>query len=220
MLYSTWLGDGYNTENISAAGIFTPESDGIMFCFDTIDDLFYGRFEAFYCKKEISVPLVGKNLDNYYFVGFDFHHKEIDLPYGFSFGYPEHAVGSVVANTYRLVYPLNLKGIMPVRAGLTTHPGNGSWSSFPPHKFEIEALTTPRNDNFSEIFSYVTKPQMGWGVQVINKEAKIIHDRDVQLIPLSSHPVIAGPGFRLAYFWCYYAKNIDLAEKFTDQGRI
>ena len=129
---------------------------------------------------------------------------------------------------------------LPVRAGLTVHETRGTWSSWPPHGFEQEALRSPGPVNFVEKFAYVTLPPGGWGVQVRkgtfpikfgNDDALLprgvgagfvdniilLKDRDIFSIPAGSHPVVAGPGVRLAYFWAY-TSEFELPEKFGEGG--
>lgn len=92
--------------------------------------------------------------------------------------------------------------------GVTVHSGPGSWSSWPPHKFERDSLLAPLGyRDFFEKFAFVTDPPSQWGLQMVMgktaSEAKIIQDRDIVTIPLSSHPVVGGPECRMAYVWAY-----------------
>jgi 5-deoxy-D-glucuronate isomerase len=113
---------------------------------------------------------------------------------------------------------------LPFRLGLTVHSTYGTWSSTP-HKFEIDALTSPAPIDFYEEFAYMTNPKGKWGVQVkqghmkthhmlLLKESRFIADRSVEQIPFGSHPVTGGPGIQLAYFWVCTASDLGLIEKF------
>lgn len=154
-----------------------------------------------------------------------------------------HEVGKAEGGYLRMVYTFaGPRSGLPVRAGLTVHSAQGSWSSWPPHAFERQALMNPGPVDFVEKFAYLTWPPGGWGVQVrkgtfpeqnitagshmsvyphasggLVDEITLIKDRDILPIPAGSHPVVAGPGYRLAYFWCYTARY-NPPEKFTEEA--
>lgn len=146
-----------------------------------------------------------------------------------------HLVGDPTGGYQRMVYNYAGAGsALPVRAGLTVHETRGTWSSWPPHGFEQEALRSPGPVNFVEKFAYVTLPPGGWGVQVrVGKfpqtfvtnsdyglsvdDIVLVKDRDIVRIPAGSHPTGAGPGVRLAYFWAY-TSEFELPEKFGEGG--
>jgi len=97
-------------------------------------------------------------------------------------------------------------------AGLTIHDGCGSWSSWPAHEFETEALMAPVElfPAFSEIFAFVTKPMGKWGILAYadaqharRSGTMTVRDGDIIHVPLGAHPVVAGPDTRMAYFWAY-----------------
>lgn len=136
----------------------------------------------------------------------------------------QHVVGDSAQGTLRYVYQfIGPKTGLPFRAGLTVHGDYGTWSSLP-HKFEAEAILSPRPLGFREKFAYVTWPRGGWGVQtrvghlngVMVNELVTIGDRDIFDIPLGSHPVSGGPGIRMSYFWFYAADELSMVEKFED----
>ena len=136
-----------------------------------------------------------------------------------------HWVGDLNGGYSRKVYVCNIGGLANVRAGLTIHETRGTWSSWPPHKFEIEALFSPVQDyDFQERFGYVTEPSYSWALQVVNSDklspVRVVKDRDIGTIPLSSHPVVAAPGCRLAYFWAYTGDDVTKMEKFSKSGRV
>lgn len=109
-------------------------------------------------------------------------------------------------------------------AGLTVHSAPGTWSSYPPHKFEAESILSPSYGPykaFREKFAYITDPPGGWGLQIVvtGNEGKFSHiwsDRDIVDIPLSNHAVVAGPETIAAYFWLYTGGG----EKFKDGKRV
>jgi 5-deoxy-D-glucuronate isomerase len=138
-----------------------------------------------------------------------------------------HFVGETEGGFRRMVYSfVGHDSNLPVRAGLTVHETRGTWSSWPPHAFERKSLLSPVATDFSEKFAYLLDPPDGWALQVrfgrwpdgsLVDDVVKVRDRDVVDIPAGSHPVAAGPGCRLAYFWAYTAD--DLPEKFAEEGR-
>ena len=127
----------------------------------------------------------------------------------------KHLRGSREAGSLRAVYNhVGEDSGLNIRAGLTVHEGNGSWSSWPAHEFETQALMAPAQlfPEFHEVFAYLTEPANMWGVQVAappNADTRyeacinVVRDRDIQRIVLGAHPVVAAPGVRLAYLWAY-----------------
>lgn len=91
-------------------------------------------------------------------------------------------------------------------SGITVHSGGGTWSSWPPHDFEKQVLFGPNVHmfkGFSEKFAILTDIPSGWGFWMKDRVPVPFVDQDIIDIPLSSHPIVAGPGIRLAYFWAY-----------------
>ena len=120
-----------------------------------------------------------------------------------------HFVGDEQGGYSRLVYVANIPESVGFSAGFTAHRTRGTWSSYPTHDFETESLLSPASlyPDFDEIFAYVTDPPGGWGIQCITSHkgafTDTITDRQIRHIPISSHPVVAGPGVRLGYFWIF-----------------
>jgi len=123
-----------------------------------------------------------------------------------------HNRGTVAQNNRRTIYEYmsdELYG-MGLYVGLTVHDALGSWSSWPVHEYEINALTAPiaLYPDFSEKFAFMTNPMGNWGLQArsqANGEKSVLKFRDGDIIdiPLGAHPSVAGPATRLAYFWAY-----------------
>jgi 5-deoxy-D-glucuronate isomerase len=138
--------------------------------------------------------------------------------------------GDAGEGTARRVYPFLNSRSLSFRAGLTVHDAFGTWSSLP-HAFELTDLQKPKPNPFYEQFAYVTQPAGEWGIQtrighLFTEDYKsfdpnyrwandtvTFKDRDIVDIPLGVHPVTAGPGVRLAYFWMYYG-GLQQREKF------
>lgn len=129
--------------------------------------------------------------------------------------YQEHSRGNHADGDARLVYEfLGRDSNTSLRLGLTVHSSAGSWSSAQPHTFEQLAINAPVSlfPDFKEMFAVLTDPAGMWGLQLyIQPSAKsfqhegsdnvIFTDKSILPVPLSYHPIVAGPGTRLAYFW-------------------
>jgi 5-deoxy-glucuronate isomerase len=91
----------------------------------------------------------------------------------------------------------------PLIAGETINPPGG-WSSYPPH----------RHDEFEEAYLYRFAPTNGFGLAAVyddeTRDATIVHDGDVTRIRHGYHPVVAAPGYAMAYTWAL-AGDIDFA---------
>jgi len=138
-----------------------------------------------------------------------------DELWNFTFMGEKHTRGSERDGNLREVYEyVGHDSGLPVRAGLTVHSGRGSWSSWPAHEFETQSLMAPvaLYPNFQEVFAFITDPMGMWGIQV-NSPARTdtrydagidaFVDKQISYPVLGAHPVVAAPGTRLAYLWCY-----------------
>jgi 5-deoxy-glucuronate isomerase len=85
----------------------------------------------------------------------------------------------------------------------------GNWSSFPPHKHDVEA--PPDEVSQEELYLYKIRPAEGFGVQYLYSrpdsphgpldEALPLHEDDVTFMPFGYHPVAAPPGYDVYYLW-------------------
>ena len=123
-----------------------------------------------------------------------------------------HHRGTVAQNNPRTIYEYMSDETygLGLYVGLTVHDILGSWSSWPVHEYEINALTAPMPiyPDFSEKFAFITEPMGSWGLQARaqangNKSVLMFKDADIIDIPLGAHPNVAAPATRLAYFWAY-----------------
>lgn len=139
-----------------------------------------------------------------------------------------HHIGDETLGYSRTVYEFIFAELgFPIRAGLTVHKTFGTWSSYPAHKFELDMLTRSGATNFEEKFALLTNPPGGWGLcsmvgyfsYGIDAKVEYFNDRDILEIPLGSHPIVAGPGFQLAYFWVFQSKSTAFIEKFAHGER-
>lgn len=102
----------------------------------------------------------------------------------------EHRGNGAFARTVRTYLPDG-----PLIAGETINPPGG-WSSYPPH----------RHDDFEEAYLYRFEPQGGFGLAAQyddpdDRAAFVVHDGDVTRIRRGYHPVVAAPGYAMAYIW-------------------
>lgn len=90
-----------------------------------------------------------------------------------------------------------------------TYTIQGNWSSFPPHKHDVEAL--PDEVQQEELYLYKIRPAEGFGLQFFYSrpdsprgaldEAVAVRDNDLTLMPFGYHPVAAPPGYDVYYLW-------------------
>ncbi len=96
---------------------------------------------------------------------------------------PEHAAGRILI-------------------GETINPP-GNWSSYPPHKHDVQ--DPPREVRLEEVYLFRVDPKGGFGVQLrydpAGSEAFAVRDNDVAVIRSGYHPVVAAPGYALYYLW-------------------
>jgi 5-deoxy-glucuronate isomerase len=82
----------------------------------------------------------------------------------------------------------------PLIAGETINPPGG-WSSYPPH----------RHDDYEEAYLYRFEPRGGFGLAAqydeSAAESSVVRDGDVTRIRSGYHPVVAAPGYAMAYVW-------------------
>ena len=87
--------------------------------------------------------------------------------------------------------------------GETINPP-GNWSSYPPHKHDVE--DPPEEVRLEEVYLFKLNPTGGFGVQVSyddngKDEAALVRTDDVAVISSGYHPVVAAPGYALYYLW-------------------
>jgi 5-deoxy-glucuronate isomerase len=120
---------------------------------------------------------------------------------------PARSVGA--ANWARTVWPGTALagGTERLLVGETLNPPGG-WSSYPPHKHDIE--DPPREAVYEEIYFFRIKPAGGFGIQRVYErrdapdalsEVYVVADGDAVIIPRGYHPVVAAPGYQLSYIW-------------------
>ncbi len=85
----------------------------------------------------------------------------------------------------------------------------GNWSSYPPHKHDVEA--PPDEVKQEELYLYKMRPERGFGIQYFYTppgssygeldQALAVRHNDLTLIPFGYHPVAAPPGYDVYYLW-------------------
>jgi 5-deoxy-glucuronate isomerase len=100
--------------------------------------------------------------------------------------------------------------------GETINPP-GNWSSYPPHKHDVQAR--PDEVRLEEVYLFKVEPREGFGVQVRydedgNEEAFLVRDGEAAVIPSGYHPVVAAPGYALYYLWAMAGEGRELIPHF------
>ena len=100
--------------------------------------------------------------------------------------------------------------------GETINPP-GNWSSYPPHKHDVE--TPPEEVRLEEVYLFKLNPPGGFGVQVNydddgKNEATLVRTDDVAVISSGYHPVVAAPGYALYYLWIMAGQGREMAPHF------
>lgn len=87
----------------------------------------------------------------------------------------------------------------------------GNWSSFPPHRHEVDRL--PDEVAMEEIYFFRFQPKGGFGMQKIytdNRDidtAYTVQENDTVAIPRGYHPVVNAPGYTMYYLWVMTGQN-------------
>jgi len=81
----------------------------------------------------------------------------------------------------------------------------GNWSSYPPHKHDVDDL--PDEVKLEEVYHFRLRPSQGFAIQRVYSptndldEAYVVRDGDSVLLPYGYHPVAAAPGYQVYYLW-------------------
>ncbi|HIE50969.1 MAG TPA: 5-deoxy-glucuronate isomerase [Armatimonadetes bacterium] len=96
----------------------------------------------------------------------------------------------------------------------------GNWSSYPPHKHDVDAL--PQEVDMEEVYYFRLQPPQGFGLQRIylpERDLDVAYpilDGDVVALPFGYHPVVAAPGYSLYYLWCLAGRTTRLLQPHED----
>jgi 5-deoxy-glucuronate isomerase len=89
-----------------------------------------------------------------------------------------------------------------------THTPSGNWSSYPPHKHDVDA--PPHEIPAEEIYAFYIDPPHGFGYQRLYtapedpkpfSELYLVQNGDTVVIPRGYHPVVVAPGYRMVTVW-------------------
>ena len=88
-------------------------------------------------------------------------------------------------------------------AGETFTP-SGNWSTFPPHRHEVEDL--PREAYHEEMYFFKVAPADGFGIcHYYNDQGEeenfTVRDNTIMMAPLGYHTVVSAPGYTTYYLW-------------------
>ncbi len=87
----------------------------------------------------------------------------------------------------------------------------GCWSSYPPHKHDVENM--PAEVKLEEVYHFRVNPEQGFGIQRIYSpeagfdECYTIEQGHTVIIPRGYHPVAAAPGYSVYYLWMLAGEN-------------
>lgn len=81
----------------------------------------------------------------------------------------------------------------------------GNWSSYPPHKHDVNNL--PEEVDLEEVYHFRLNPKQGFGIQKVYTsdnsidETYTVKNESTVVLPEGYHPVAAAPGYELYYLW-------------------
>ena len=107
---------------------------------------------------------------------------------------------------YNQILTLASQPDLPARrliVGETFTP-SGNWSTFPPHKHEVDDL--PNEAFHQEMYYFKVLPSDGFGIcryyNTQGEEANFtVRDNSVLMAPLGYHTVVSAPGYTTYYLW-------------------
>jgi 5-deoxy-glucuronate isomerase len=134
---------------------------------------------------------------------------------------PEEVVTHTVGGPGYLRYVHDILGPQIQACALLvgeTFTPRGNWSSFPPHKHDVEA--PPDEVKQEELYLFKVRPEAGFGIQYFYTppgspygpldEALAVRQNDVTLMPFGYHPVAAPPGYDVYYLWFLSGESREL----------
>lgn len=85
-----------------------------------------------------------------------------------------------------------------------TYTPSGNWSTYPPHKHEVDDL--PREAYHEEMYFFKVSPADGFGmVRYYNAEIDtgyIVKDNTILMAPYGYHTTNSAPGYTSYFLWC------------------
>ena len=85
-----------------------------------------------------------------------------------------------------------------------TFTPSGNWSTFPPHKHQVDDL--PREAYHEEMYYFRVNPGDGFGIcHYYNEEGEeenfTVRDNSIHMMPRGFHTVVSAPGYTTYYLW-------------------
>lgn len=85
-----------------------------------------------------------------------------------------------------------------------TFTPSGNWSTYPPHKHQVDDL--PREAYHEEMYYFRVNPKDGFGIcHYYNEEGEeenfTIRDHSIHMLPRGYHTVVSAPGYTTYYLW-------------------
>ena len=85
-----------------------------------------------------------------------------------------------------------------------TYTPSGNWSTFPPHKHQVDEL--PREAYHEEMYYFKVSPSEGFGIcHYYNEEGEeenfTVRDNSIHMMPRGFHTVVSAPGYTTYYLW-------------------
>jgi len=107
---------------------------------------------------------------------------------------------------YHQILTLAAQPDLPARrliVGETFTP-SGNWSTYPPHKHEVDDL--PREACHEEMYFFKVTPTDGFGIcRYYNSEGTeenfTVRDNTILMAPIGYHTVVSAPGYMTYYLW-------------------
>jgi 5-deoxy-glucuronate isomerase len=85
-----------------------------------------------------------------------------------------------------------------------TFTPSGNWSTFPPHKHQVDNL--PREAYHEEMYYFKVNPADGFGICHLyteegEEENFTVRDNSIHMMPRGYHTVVSAPGYTTYYLW-------------------
>ena len=194
---------------VALSGRFSVQIDGEEFVgLGGRKNVFEGRATSVYapCESQVTIRSESNDLE------IAICRAPTDQRYPARVVRPEEVVTHTVGGPGYLRYVHDILGPQ-IQAGALivgeTYTPQGNWSSFPPHKHDVEA--PPEEVKQEELYLYKIRPETGFGVQYFYTppdspygpldQALAVRQNDLTLMPFGYHPVAAPPGYDVYYLW-------------------
>jgi 5-deoxy-glucuronate isomerase len=208
----------YELGLVALSGRYTAQVDGEKFVgLGGRKSVFDGRASGVYAPCESRVT-IGSESDD---LEIAICRAPTDQRYPARVVRPEEVVTHTVGGPGYLRYVHDIFGTQ-IQAGALivgeTFTPHGNWSSFPPHKHDVES--PPDEVKQEELYLYKIRPETGFGIQYLYTspnspygpldQALAVRHNDLTLMPYGYHPVAAPPGYDVYYLWFLSGESREL----------